>query len=139
MAATSPRVLVVEDTVSNSRLLEAHLTGEGFAVVVVAEGGSAMAAIDADDFDTVLLDVMLPGMDGFEVCRRIRSHGRAFATPVIMITALDVAEARTTARAAGADDFFVKPVDYPPLFAAMRALIAQGRSIPGQVVSAARC
>jgi DNA-binding response OmpR family regulator len=137
MEAAPSRVLVVEDTLSNSRLLEAHLTGEGFAVVVVAEGRSAMTAIDEGPFDVVLLDVMLPGMDGFEVCRRIRQHRRAAATPVIMITALDVAEARQAARIAGADDFFVKPVEYPPLFATMRELIARPKSSSPHVAESA--
>ena len=123
MPARTPRVLVVEDTVSNVILLEAKLVNEAFQVQVAFDGAEALAKLDQLEFDVVLLDVMLPGIDGFEVCRRIRRHPTAAGVPVIMLTALDGPKDRTAGLAAGADDFFVKPVEDEILFARLRELV----------------
>jgi two-component system cell cycle response regulator len=126
---TQPRkALIVDDTVSNLRLLEAKLLNERFEVQLAVDGLEALAKFDEHTFDIVLLDVMLPGIDGFEVCRRIRRHRTAGAVPVIMITALDRASDRAVGLDAGADDFFVKPVEDGVLFGRVYALIGDRAS-----------
>jgi len=124
------KVLIVEDTVSNVRLLEAKLLNEHFDVHVAYDGLQALALIEDHAFDIVLLDVMMPGMDGFEVCRRLRQDLKAPNVPIIMITALDSQMDRDVGLLAGADDFFVKPVEDEILFARVHDLIA--RRSPGQ-------
>jgi two-component system cell cycle response regulator len=116
MQAQPRKALIVEDTVSNLKLLEAKLINEHFDVQIALDGVEALAKLDEHEFDIVLLDVMLPGIDGFEVCRRIKRHLKAGAVPVIMITALDKSSDRTVGFDAGADDFFVKPVEDAVLF-----------------------
>ena len=123
MSAQPRRILIVEDTFSNGKMLEAKLLNENFAVDIAVNGGEAMEKIDAGAFSLVLLDVMMPGIDGFEVCRRIRAHGQAGTLPVIMITALDMPSAREAGRKVGADDFFIKPVEDAVLFERMHDLI----------------
>src|ERR1700754_1088750 len=103
------RVLVVDDILSNVKLLEAKLTAEYFEVVSAFNGMDGLARIDEAMPDIVLLDVMMPGMDGFEVCRRIKSNPRTAHIPVIMVTALDQPSDRVTGLDAGADDFLTKP------------------------------
>jgi two-component system cell cycle response regulator len=120
-------VLIVEDTFSNGKLLEAKLLNAGFGVNIAVDGGEALDWLDRRAFDIVLLDVMLPGMDGFEVCRRIRGHRTAAGVPVIMITALDLPSAREAGRIAGADDFFLKPVEDSQLFPRIAVLIGGAR------------
>jgi diguanylate cyclase (GGDEF) domain len=117
------RVLVVDDILSNVKLLEAKLTSEYFEVVSAFSGMEALGKIEVCDPDIVLLDVMMPGMDGFEVCRRIKSNPRTAHIPVVMVTALDQPSDRVTGLDAGADDFLTKPVDDAALFARVRSLV----------------
>src|ERR1700742_5174008 len=117
------RVLVVDDILSNVKLLEAKLTAEYFEVVSAFNGLECLAKIDAGVPDIVLLDVMMPGMDGFEVCRRIKSNPRTAHVPVVMVTALDQPSDRVAGLDAGADDFLTKPVDDAALFARVRSLV----------------
>jgi two-component system cell cycle response regulator len=117
------RILVVDDILSNVKLLEAKLTAEYFEVVTAFNGEQALDRIVADSPDIVLLDVMMPGMDGFEVCRRIKSNARTAHIPVIMVTALDQPSDRVAGLDAGADDFLTKPVDDTALFARVRSLV----------------
>jgi two-component system cell cycle response regulator len=105
------RVLVVDDIFANVKLLEARLSAEYFDVLTAYSGKEALAVLDAERVDVVLLDVMMPAMDGFEVCRRIKSGPRTTHVPVIMVTALDQASERVRGLEAGADDFLTKPVD----------------------------
>jgi len=117
------RVLVVDDILSNVKLLEAKLTAEYFEVVSAFNGLECLAKIDETAPDIVLLDVMMPGMDGFEVCRRIKHNPKTAHIPVVMVTALDQPSDRVAGLEAGADDFLTKPVDDAALFARVRSLV----------------
>ncbi|MCP5410863.1 MAG: PleD family two-component system response regulator [Alphaproteobacteria bacterium] len=117
------RVLVVDDILSNVKLLEAKLTAEYFEVVTAFNGLECLARMDEQVPDIVLLDVMMPGMDGFEVCRRIKANPRTAHVPVVMVTALDQPSDRVAGLEAGADDFLTKPVDDSALFARVRSLV----------------
>lgn len=117
------RVLVVDDIMSNVKLLEAKLTAEYFDVVTAFNGLECLARMEESVPDIVLLDVMMPGMDGFEVCRRIKSNPKIAHVPVVMVTALDQPADRVAGLEAGADDFLTKPVDDAALFARVRSLV----------------
>jgi two-component system cell cycle response regulator len=116
------RVLVVDDILSNVKLLEAKLTAEYFEVITAFNGLECLSKMDEAP-DIVLLDVMMPGMDGFEVCRRIKSNPKTAHVPVVMVTALDQPSDRVAGLDAGADDFLTKPVDDSALFARVRSLV----------------
>ena len=105
------RVLVVDDILANIKLLEARLTAEYFEVLTATSGEMALEICARERIDVVLLDVMMPGMDGFEVCRRIKSLSATQHVPVIMVTALDQPSDKIQGLEAGADDFLTKPVD----------------------------
>jgi two-component system cell cycle response regulator len=117
------RVLVVDDILSNVKLLEAKLAAEYFEVLTASNGEQALARVSADLPDIILLDVMMPGMDGFEVCRRIKTNTKTTHIPIIMVTALDQPTDRVAGLDAGADDFLTKPVDDTALFARVRSLV----------------
>ncbi|MBS0277325.1 MAG: PleD family two-component system response regulator [Proteobacteria bacterium] len=117
------RVLVVDDILSNVKLLEAKLTAEYFEVVTAFNGVEALAKVEECDPDIILLDVMMPGMDGFEVARRIKGNPKTAHVPVVMVTALDQPSDRVAGLDAGADDFLTKPVDDAALFARVRSLV----------------
>ena len=117
------RVLVVDDIPANVKLLEAKLGAEYFDVVTANSGEQALAQIDKELPDIVLLDVMMPGMDGFEVCRRIKANPASAHLPVVMVTALDQVSDRIQGLEAGADDFLTKPVNDVALFARVRSLV----------------
>ncbi len=117
------RVLVVDDVIQNIKLLEAKLTSEYFDVLTAMNGKDALRIVDQEKPDIVLLDVMMPGMDGFEVCRRIRANPKSVHIPVIMVTALDQAKDRVAGIEAGADDFLTKPVSDLALFARVKSLV----------------
>jgi two-component system cell cycle response regulator len=117
------RVLVVDDILSNVKLLEAKLTAEYFEVVTAFNGIEALAKVEECDPDIILLDVMMPGMDGFEVARRIKGNPKTAHVPVVMVTALDQPSDRVAGLDAGADDFLTKPVDDAALFARVRSLV----------------
>jgi two-component system, cell cycle response regulator len=105
------RVLVVDDIIANVKLLGARLTAEYFEVLSASSGQQALDIVARERVDVVLLDVMMPGMDGFETCRRIKKNPKTHHLPVIMVTALDQASDRVQGLDAGADDFLTKPVD----------------------------
>jgi two-component system, cell cycle response regulator len=117
------RVLVVDDILANVRLLEAKLTAEYFDVVTAMNGMDALEAIQRTKPDIVLLDVMMPGIDGIEVCRRIKADAATQHIPVVMVTALDQPEDRVRGLEAGADDFLTKPVNDISLFCRIKSLV----------------
>jgi two-component system OmpR family response regulator len=114
------RVLVVEDDVKMASLLRRGLLEEGLAADVARTGDDALWMAEATDYDAIVLDVMLPGADGFEVCRRLRESGRW--SPVLMLTARDAVEDRVAGLDAGADDYLTKPFSFAELLARLRAL-----------------
>ena len=105
------RVLVVDDILANVKLLEARLAAEYFEVLSAFSGREALDILARERVDVVLLDVMMPGMDGFEVCRRIKSNAETHHIPVVMVTALDQPADKVQGLESGADDFLTKPVD----------------------------
>lgn len=117
------RVLVVDDIPANVKLLEARLGAEYFDVVTALSGEAALAACAQTPPDIVLLDVMMPGMDGFEVCRRLKSDPRTVHVPVVMVTALDQISDRIKGLEAGADDFLTKPVNDTALVTRVKSLV----------------
>ena len=119
----SARVLVVDDLPQNVKLLEMKLTAEYFDVITAYNGVDALALCEQGLCDIVLLDVMMPGMDGFEVCRRLKNTPSTAHIPVVMVTALDQPSDRLKGLDAGADDFLTKPVDDKALLARVRSLV----------------
>lgn len=117
------RVLVVDDILANVRLLEAKLAAEYFDVVTAMNGVDALEAVQRTKPDIVLLDVMMPGIDGIEVCRRIKANPQTQHIPVVMVTALDQPEDRVRGLEAGADDFLTKPVSDVSLFCRVKSLV----------------
>jgi two-component system cell cycle response regulator len=118
----SARILVVDDIEANVRLLEAKLAAEYYDVLTASDGPSALAIASSEQPDIVLLDVMMPGMDGFEVCRRLKEDPATRHIPVVLVTALDGRSDRIEGLEAGADEFLTKPIDDVLLFARVRSL-----------------
>jgi len=119
----APRVLVVDDLPANSKLLVDLLEREGCFAQAAASGPKALECLAHGDWDLVLLDVVMPEMDGYEVCRRIRANPRHAALPVVMVTALEAKDERIKGLEAGADDFLPKPIHQPELLARVRSLL----------------
>ena len=117
------KILVVDDTPVNVKLLADLLTVKGYAVVTAASGAEALAAVEKDQPDLVLLDVMMPGMSGYDVCRKIRANVATAMLPVVMVTALDPVQERVKGIDAGADDFLSKPINQPELLARVKSLL----------------
>jgi two-component system cell cycle response regulator len=116
------RVLVVDDVAANVKLLEARLSAEYFDVITAMSGEQALAICARAECDLVLLDVMMPDLDGFEVCRRLKTNPATHHIPVIMVTALDQPADRVRGLEAGADDFLTKPIPELALIARVRSL-----------------
>lgn len=117
------RVLVVDDIPANVKLLEARLVAEYFDVVTAEDGFKALAICDKEQVDIILLDIMMPGMDGFEVCERLKANPDTAHIPVVMVTALDQPSDRVRGLKAGADDFLTKPVNDLQLIARVKSLV----------------
>jgi two-component system cell cycle response regulator len=118
----SARILVVDDIEANVRLLEAKLAAEYYDVLTACDGPTALAIAAAEKPDIVLLDVMMPGMDGFQVCKRLKEDPETRHIPVVLVTALDGRSDRIEGLEAGADEFLTKPIDDVMLFARVRSL-----------------
>jgi two-component system OmpR family response regulator len=120
------RLLVVEDDAKLVRALERGLGQEGYAVDVARTGDDGIAQASAHEYDAIVLDVMLPGVDGFAVCQELRRAGRRM--PVLMLTARTAVEDRIRGLDGGADDYLVKPFDFGELLARLRVLVRRGPS-----------
>src|SRR5687768_8074959 len=119
------RLLIVEDDVKMAALVRRGLGEEGAVVDVAASGEDALWMAAATPYDAVVLDVMLPGIDGFETCRRLRADG--VWTPVLLLTARDAVEDRVAGLDGGADDYLTKPFSFAELSARLRALVRRGQ------------
>jgi two-component system, OmpR family, response regulator len=129
---TAVRVLVVEDEVKLASLIRRGLREEGLLADVAIKGEDALWMAEATAYDVIVLDVMLPGIDGFEACRRLRRAG--VRTPILMLTARDAVEDRITGLDTGADDYLPKPFDFGELLARLRALARRGPAEHGPVL-----
>jgi DNA-binding response OmpR family regulator len=117
------KILVVDDTPKNVKLLAVILTAKGYDVLTALSGREALARVEAEQPDLVLLDVVMPEMSGYEVCGKIRENPATQMLPVVMVTALDPGEERIKGLDAGADDFLTKPINQPELLARVRSLL----------------
>ena len=121
------RILVVEDEVKVARALKEGLEDERYEAVIAHTGEDAFFRINTEQFDVIILDVMLPGRDGLQILTSIRKHG--IQTPVLLLTARDTLEDRVAGLNSGADDYLVKPFAFAELVARIRALLRRGRSV----------
>lgn len=127
------KILVVEDDLEMGALIERGLVGEGHTVVLVGNGVDALIAVSNDHFAAAAIDVMLPQMSGFEVCRRIRESGSTL--PIILLTARDAIEDRVTGLDLGADDYLTKPFAFAELNARLRAHLRRENTLASAVIS----
>jgi two-component system, OmpR family, copper resistance phosphate regulon response regulator CusR len=129
------RILLVEDDTRIARFVSQALREQAYAVDATADGDDALYKASVNDYDAVILDVMIQGRDGFEVCRELRSAGSG--VPVIMLTARDAVPDRVAGLDSGADDYLTKPFEVAELLARLRALLRRGRAVRPALVSVA--
>ena len=118
------RVLIVEDQVKMAGLIRRGMRSEGIAADVAIKGEDALWMAEATDYDAIVLDIMLPGIDGLEVCRRLRASG--VWSPILLLTARDAVSDRVAGLDGGADDYLTKPFSFAELLARLRALVRRG-------------
>lgn len=129
------RVLLVEDEQGAAKMLAKGLREESYAVDVAGDGEKALEQAYLNDYDLIILDVMLPGKDGFEVCRELRASGSA--VPILMLTARDAVEDRVEGLNTGADDYLAKPFDFDELLARVRALLRRVPALLPEIIEVA--
>ncbi|MEM9878660.1 MAG: response regulator, partial [Pseudomonadota bacterium] len=117
------RILIVDDVMPNRKLLQVKLEREYFDVLTASSGAEALDIVKREQPDLILLDVMMPDMDGFEVCRQLKKDPATAFLPVVLVTGLDHPEDRVAGLQAGADDFLTKPLDDTSLYARVRSLV----------------
>jgi len=127
------RLLLVEDDARIARFVARGLQEQAYAVDVVANGDDALYQVEVNDYDLVILDVMIPGKDGFATCRSIRALGKRM--PILMLTARDAVDDRITGLDSGADDYLTKPFEFGELLARLRALLRRPNELrPSRIV-----
>lgn len=119
----TPRILIVDDNPTNVKVLQTRLVAEGYEIVTAADGEEGLAAARRDTPDLILLDVMMPKLDGFEVCRRLRADASFPFTPIIMVTAMADSKDVVAGLEAGGDEYLTKPVDHAALAARVRSML----------------
>ena len=124
----SARILVVDDTPANVKLLVDLLGARGYTAVAASSGEQALARIAEQPPDLVLLDIMMPGLSGYDVCRRIRATEATALLPVVLCTSLDPKQERINGIEAGADDFIPKPISLKPFLTTVARFLKEGRS-----------
>ena len=129
------RILLVEDEAPAARMLAKGLREDSYAVDVATDGETALEHAGFTNYDLIILDVMLPRKDGFEVCRELRAAGSA--APILMLTARDAVEDRVAGLDTGADDYLVKPFDFEELLARVRALLRRKEALYPQIITVA--
>jgi two-component system, OmpR family, phosphate regulon response regulator OmpR len=127
----SGRILLIEDDARLAEMVKNYLGGAGFAVTIAGKGGLAIALFGREAFDAVILDLMLPDMDGLEVCRKIRERG---ATPVLMLTARGDTMDRVVGLEMGADDYLPKPFEPRELLARLKAILRRHKAEPSETL-----
>ena len=131
MKEMSPNILIIEDDLAIAELVRYNLAAEGYRVAVASTGEEAEVMVDEDRFDLVVLDWMLPGLSGIELCRRLRRRDTTAAVPILMLTARGEEADRVRGLATGADDYVVKPFSVPEMTARVKALLR--RAAPQRV------
>jgi len=129
------RILLVEDEPRAARMLAKGLREHTYAVDVAADGEAALHQLGVNDYDLLILDIMLPGKDGFETCRELRAQG--LTVPVLMLTARDAVKDRITGLDTGADDYLTKPFDFYEFLARVRALMRRGQVFHSDTITVA--
>lgn len=129
------RILLVEDEPDAARMLAKGFREQAYAIDVAADGDAALEMAYINSYDLIILDVMLPGKDGFTVCRELRASGSA--VPILMLTARDMVEDRIEGLDTGADDYLVKPFDFHELLARVRALLRRGPALRPETIEIA--
>src|SRR5262247_4887568 len=129
------RILLVEDEPRVARFVAKGLREKSYAVDIAMEGESALYHTEINDYDLIILDVMLPGKDGFEICRELRGLG--FNAPVLMLTARDAIDDRVEGLVSGADDYLIKPFEFKELLARVRALLRRASDFRSSVLQVA--
>ena len=128
------RILLVEDEPSAARMMAKGLREQTYAVDVAQDGEGALYQANVNDYDLIILDIMLPGKDGFEVCRELRAAGSP--VPVLMVTARDTIDDRVEGLDTGADDYLTKPFEVSELLARLRALLRRGHVVRPSLITA---
>jgi two-component system copper resistance phosphate regulon response regulator CusR len=127
------RILIVEDDPAAAEVLAKGLREHAYAVDIAVDGTSALEQVGLNDYDLLVLDLLIPGLSGLEVCRRLRDDGTT--TPILMLTALGEPDQRVSGLDSGADDYLAKPYHFPELLARIRALLRRGPALASSVVN----
>jgi len=123
MADEQEKILIVDDNRPNVELLQAHLESAGYNVITAFSGEEALTVVESERPDIILLDIMMPEMSGYEVCRRLKANPDTKSIPVVMVTALHELEDVEKAVEVGADDFLMKPIHKHELFARVKSMV----------------
>ena len=127
------KILVVDDEAKNVKLMEAQLAPRGYAVITAYSGEEAISQVEQEHPDLILLDILMPGMNGFEVCKKLKDDHNTSLIPIVIMTALGQVEDRIRGIEAGADDFLTKPVNHDELLARIRTALKMKQAIERKI------